>query len=385
MVCICLFQSCSLPKDIILDKNTLPACTPEETQRFDFIRNKMEGINVWNPMQTSVGMHTAKEEDAILPPKEKGTWWPVNGKKVACCGTYQSFLLYDGDGNEYDWNLNIKPDSEFKYIIQDVRPLVGDCQTSSEWDRINNDGAIQAEITPDQSLYVNDWFQGEDKCETNKVANSTICVYGAWVMDNGHSLRPEVHPSEAIWWRKRSKGKDEFFVFGIQDDSNRYDDPSDFIFEADFGPSWRPWAAPPIVTQIQIPFEYDGTFSDHPIITIEELVPGLRIVPLPEKIWADSDLGPVHQLKLDGKKLTDKLQASNVLVEVREQVPLHPLMGVRFSGLCTKPNGNIIGFVDITTAYGEGIEDQEGYHVLKITMEYPQNKLQPPVKNPGSN
>lgn len=401
IISICLLQSCSLPKDIILDNSSILECTQDEVQKFDFIQSKQQGLNVWNPMHEDIGYPSAFY-DGI----RNYYWTPVNGKKIVACGIFKQFSIYDGNsgwpfGNdshddEYDWNLSIIPSSDFSYIITHVYE---NNPSTKDWITVKHNGkeynAFQAEITPDETLFDNPWFPNRELkwnpplepaewLQPDPIAlDQNVCVYGPWVMDDHHNHRPEIHPSEAIWWRKRLEGKDEFYVFGIQDDSNRYDEPSGFEFNQDFGLGWRPWAAPPIVTQIQIPFEYDGTFSDYPIITIEELIPGQRIVPLPENNWADSDLGPVHQLKLRDKKLTDKLQSSNVLVEVREEVPLHPLMGVQFSNICRKPNGNIIGYVDVTTAYGEGTDGQEGFHVLKITVEHPRNKVQPPVKNPG--
>jgi hypothetical protein len=342
----------------------------------------MEGLLVSNPFHEDIGYPVADNE---------GPWKPVNGKKMVVCGLLNNYFVYKGSGDEYDWNLEIIPALDFKYIIEHPRRLVED---KSNWKTCERNGffydCFQAEITPDETLFENDWFPDRELefngslkpewLQADPIAlNQNVCVYGAWVLDGGHTWRPEIHPTEAIWWRNRSEGKDEYFVFGIQDDSDRYDDPGDFEFDQDFGVRWRPWAKAPIVTQIKIPFEYDGTFSDHPVITIEEELKVRHQVLIPNQGLGDSDSGTNHQLKFQDKKLIDITQPSNILVEVNEQVSNPGLLDVRFSDICRRENGNIIGYVQVTTAYGKDSDGKEGYHVLKITITHPSKKVEQPV------
>jgi len=199
--------SCSLPKDTIVDRQLLESCSSEKVAEFEFVREKMEGLQVSNPTHEDIGY-----PKALYDGIKKYYWVPVNGKKMAVCGNYARFSIYDGEsgiwplGNdshedEYDWNLSIVPHADFSYIINDVYKLSG---TTEDWvsEEINGKRytAFQAEITPDESLYNNDWFPniGHDN-SSYEVVSKTIGVYGPWVMDNNHNNRPEIHPCEVIW------------------------------------------------------------------------------------------------------------------------------------------------------------------------------------------
>ena len=69
------------------------------------------------------------------------------------------------------------------------------------------------------------------------------------------------------------------------------------------------------------------------------------------------------------------LRASNILVTVKENIPNPSDLGVKFVDLYKKPDGTIIGYIQIFTAYGKNVSGQEGYHAIKVTLDYPKNKL----------
>lgn len=366
-----VFSSCALPKDTLLDTSTLQTCSSDAVDRFEFARNKTDGLIVSNPTNDNFGMIKADNE---------GPWKPANGQKKTVCGTYYSFLMWDPWGDEHDWNINMVPAEDFKFVIDDVRPLVQDV---SEWKRFEINGrfsdGIQAEITPDESLYDNVWFPNlGHKDETKVVANPNICVFGPWVRDGNHGWRPEIHPCEVIWWRKQERGKDEYFIFGIQDDSNRFDESSDF--EGTKPAGWKPWALPPITSQLKIPFEYSGQFTDHLVVNIEVLK-ARHIVTHTLSNAGDSDNGKNHILKFKRNfpEIASATLPSNILVEVNETQPLGTDIGVQFVEICRKPNGHIIGYIQLYTAFGAGISGQEGYHVLKVTLNHPTKKV-PDIK-----
>lgn len=383
---ICLFgSSCSLPKDTIIDRQQLETCSNEKVAEFEFVREKMEGLHVSNPTHEDIGYPKAFFDGA-----KNYYWVPVNGKKMAVCGNYARFSIYDGkDGiwpfgndsheDEYDWNLSIVPHADFSYIISQVYNLSG---TTEDWvfEEVNGKKytAFQAEITPDESLYNNDWFPniGHDNSSYD-VVSKTIGVYGPWVMDNNHNNRPEIHPCEVIWWRNRSERQEVYFILGIQDDSNRYDTTNDFVFDQDFGLSWKPWAAGPITSQYKIPFEYNGQFQDHLVVNIEELKAHNVVTPTMANA-GDSDDGKQHILRFKSRLANvpqTALTPSNILVEVNENFSNGLNIGVRFVEVCKKPNGNIVGYVQLFTAYGKNVNGQEGYHALKVTVNHPTQKV----------
>lgn len=387
MVCVAIsfLTSCDLPTDTVIKEQDIPVCSNEKITEFEFVLNKLEGLKVTNPSNNDISSAIADETFW----EGNGKWKPVNGKKISVCGKLVDYFVYDGARGEYDWNLNIIPKADFAYIINDAKKIVYDV---SEWKRckdgIYSYDCFQAEITPDESIYNNIWFpdrvqhteyiNGNWKVYYTQPAsmalNKDIGVYGPWVLDGDHGWRPEIHPCEVIWWRNINKANrsDTLFVFCIQDDSNRYDDTDDF----DNVPNsnWKPWAVPPMTTQLLIPFEFKKEYADHLIINIEELK--TRHIVTPTEGFGDSDDGNNHILRIKSA-LPQRIFANDIAVEVNEQLSSSLNLGVKFVDVCKKPNGNIIGYVQLSSAYGKGINGDEGYHFLKITIDYPRNKTIP--------
>ncbi len=384
-----------LPAHTIIEAQHIPACPAAVLTQYNFVKANLEGLWVSNPTNEDIGY-----PKAFYDGWKNYYWIPVNGKKMSVCGRYYRFSIYDGEsgvltgGNdshddEYDWNITLVPHAPFNYIIENVYAI---SKTTNDWQTGTFDGktytAIQAEITPDESLYNNPWFPniGHEQSTTN-VVSPTIGVYGPWVMDNNHNKRPEIHPCEIIWWRKKLGQQEEYYIFGIQDDSNRFDEPGDFVFDHNFGLQWKPWAKPPMTAQFKIPFEYNGQFSDHLVVNIEELR-SRHVVTANFSEGADSDDGNSHQLSLKQFGIKGEAVAANkpsgIMVQVNENIPNPADLGIKFVDLHKKADGTIIGYIQIFTAYGKNVSGQEGYHAIKVTMNYPKNRILSPVKNPGT-
>jgi len=382
----CLLKG-QLPNHTIIEAQNIPAAPAEFLTQFEFVKKEMEGMLPRNPTNENIGFPKAYYDGW-----KDYYWIPVNGKKMSVCGRYYRFSIYDGQegvltgGNdshedEYDWNITIVPHASFNHIIQDVYAIA---KTTSDWQTGKFDGrtytALQAEITPDETLYNNPWFPniGHENSSYN-VISPTIGVYGPWVMDNNHNKRPEIHPCEIIWFRKRMPLKDEYHLFAIQDDSNRYDEKGNFRYDKTFPAGWQPWAVPPMTAQFKIPFEYNRQYTDHLVVNIEQLRIK-NVVTANFDIGGDSDDGQNHQLmfKTSTKVIdaaTRGTQPSSILVAVNENIPNPADLGIQFVDLHKKADGTIIGYIQIFTAYGKGISGQEGYHILKVTLDYPKNKI----------
>ncbi|MEO6404312.1 MAG: hypothetical protein ABIY51_09670, partial [Ferruginibacter sp.] len=80
---------------------------------------------------------------------------------------------------------------------------------------------------------------------------SKVCVYGAWIFDNGHCCQPEIHPAEQIWWTRPAPGGKIYYFNLIADDSKRYW----WRDQMDDGTKLRPWGAPPVTGTFAIAFE----------------------------------------------------------------------------------------------------------------------------------
>ena len=373
-----------LPEDTVIESKAVPLATEEEIRKFEFTKSSSEGLWVFNPTNEDISYVKAKANDGFQP---------VNGKKMVLCGRLIHFSVYNGDGPEYDWNLNIVPNRDYEPLYDHVRSLVG---STSNWTtcKINNRNqkCIQAEITPDENLYDNEWFPKLKTVRTgfgvrqenqpSPLVGKIIGVYGPWVMDldEDHGSKPEIHPCEIIWWRNRFMHREEYFICGIQDDSNRFDKISHFSFDGTQPLQWIPWALPPITSVFRIPFEYTGRFSDPLVVNIDELRKQ-RVVTSTIPNGGDSDNGRDHILRFK-LSLQDVVAVgpSNILVEVHENFDVGSRLGVRFVELRRKGNGSIIGYIQLTTAYGEGVEGTEGFHMLKVNVRYPVRPFQPTAK-----
>jgi hypothetical protein len=66
------------------------------------------------------------------------------------------------------------------------------------------------------------------------------CVYGPWVLERAHDLRPEIHPAEVIWVRKtHDRGHWTFAL--VPDDSGRFRKDKHFEKGAK-ADGWKPWS-----------------------------------------------------------------------------------------------------------------------------------------------
>jgi hypothetical protein len=81
----------------------------------------------------------------------------------------------------------------------------------------------------------------------------TLCAYGVAVSDCGcHACKPELHPTEALWWKSYTGTEDRYFL-SVVDTSDRFTVESDF--DHDGAPSWwRPWAETPFSHWYQVAF-----------------------------------------------------------------------------------------------------------------------------------
>lgn len=373
----------------VVDLATLSTPTSAELTAFDFARYKSLGLTVTD----ALGGFITMASPAGYP--------VVTGYKKMGCGTLQDYSIENGlfSGDEYDWNMNIIPTTDFTDVIQRAKQLgdsncnwqkyfqingqlvhfqcpkifpsgsvgymnLGQFYTEADLRTMPNKEFFQAEITPDEHLYDNVWFPKEGNGKSSLLGR-TIGVYGPWVYDKGHGTRPEIHPCEVIWWKGSSAHADTLTIMGIQDDSNRFDDAGDFSGSS--VPATNIWAKPPMKSIYKIPFEYNGKFRDHLVIDIEELK-SLNVVTAEQFGFQDSDDGQQHMLKLNRGTLSSAL-LNNTMVEVNEKQSAGGNIAVSFVDVKKKLDGNIVGYIQLKTAYGRS-DGSEGYQVLKVTVKY---------------
>jgi hypothetical protein len=189
---------------------------------------------------------------------------PMDEVKRVLVGDFDHFKVYNGDDDEWDYNIFITPDPPFRQILDDVVAEMSVAERTHLEERERGPGfCVECEITPDEGFQSNSYFPRPRWLNTYRTPNSplegqTLGVYGPWVRDHYHGGRPEIHPCEVIWWMTADTPPDvtSRFVLVLQDDSERFALPSHFD-----GPVPRPWAAFP--RQASIAFALRPRVQNH--------------------------------------------------------------------------------------------------------------------------
>jgi hypothetical protein len=229
------------------DANT-PACSAAQAARFDFVHGKQSGLDVFDPDGYYIGWN---EADGIF----WRNWAPVDAYKRTVCGTLHAYSFYNPwySGDEDDANKYIVPAPGFERFITD--PIAWGLSDDADVHRCGASRCMEAEITPDQSYAGNPWFpqvEGVGSVLTGK----SMCNYGPWIADYGHGGRPEIHPSEGMWWVAAPTPAgilQQTRVVLMQDDSNRYDRRADYT--PDLPSSIKPWSAWPRTAYVRHAFK----------------------------------------------------------------------------------------------------------------------------------
>ena len=378
-----------VPKDFVI--SNMRASTQKEVDEWNRVVREMQGISAIDPVsgKSIYNFPAEKDEwrinipdyidDIPLVPDEINSninnWIPLSSEKQTICGVLDRFGVFDGgeslgesifDDSEMDWNLFIIPNDEFSFLIEDALKYKGGkgiyCQ-EDKWHTCGNNKVpcLEAEITPDESFYENPWFPKSTK--VSPLEGREVCFYGPWVRECLHAHRPEIHPSEMIWWRESN----DYFMMFVQDDSNRFDSRDNFELKGSVPSDWKPWAAPPLTAQFRIAFEVKPNEHALPIpgikpqqMVIRELHSRFVVTENDKKAKADSDDGKNHKLVYKGR----------VLLSVLEAFENESNLGVQFVDVSKRGNGVIQGYVQLTTKIGGAdIRGDEGYHVLKASKE----------------
>jgi hypothetical protein len=278
-------------------------------------------------------------------------WRPVDERKHTVCGTLHRFNVYDGFGDEMDWNNYIIPDRGFKHLIDTVKELhspdtIWDCtgdRDISGSGRYREDNCIEVEITPDESFFENPWFPRSN--QGSRLEGNKLCAYGPWVYEAWHGKRPEIHPSQLIWWKEADGA---VYLMFLEDDSNRFHKNRDFDVGMDPPRWWLPWAKSPRTAQFRIPFK---TSRYDPPLVFDIWQEDAR------NVHSTAD-GKHHELEHDGK----------VVVEVHERNGEEDTFSVEFEDVCQiEDSGVVYGNLAITSTVGFG-DRTEGYQVLRVAQ-----------------
>lgn len=287
-----------------------------------------------------------------------GAWDPVDGYKHVLVGTVDKFQFYNpwSSGDEADFNIMVIPDAPFKFILDDVVAKMspgekGELHTS----RDGQHKMVECEVTPDEKYYSNDWFPTQSG-RRSPLVDGRIGVYGTWVRDWGHGGRPEIHPAEVIWWRRGRFNSYDWRIIVLQDDSNRFDRPSDYVASVS-----RPWSAYP--RRVRITMALQATRGQNTPYYI-------RIV----------DSNRMYHFPDEGAPLVTVNYQGDPTLSVAKVTPDTSRLKVRLSNLFPDPadQNALRCFMYIEIQVGEGDRGEEGFVELWVSK----NEL-PLDRHPG--
>lgn len=347
-------QAVALRADKQIDTSKLPPPDGNYMKEFERIAQEQFGVKVTNLSGHRIGCSRA------LP----APWKPVTGFRETLRGTLRkyeaatghAFGLYTGSNNkvymqdEYDWCLYIEPAPSYREKFPAEE--------------------IQGEVTPGENFRDTQWFPLKGTGLPSALLNYDLCIYGPYVVDEGNDDWREIHPIDAIWWRRRPPGDNQVRIILLQDAAKgRFREEGMFKKEScdDHFAEWKPWIEYPQFEEIRIPFTYDPQDKKYWHILVE-VNKAMDITTHLQTGWVDSDDGAQHQL-LQASRLGNVTQVP-ILVRVTEESGFNNRhVVVQFTDLTRDGQGIIRGYVQLLVALGDSLNKHEGVMVLTLTFK----------------
>jgi hypothetical protein len=323
-------------QEIVAQSNT-PKCSATQQSDWDITTKDALGVIGHDLEQRSLGSIPANR---IL----RKNWWPLQDVKMPICGTLHHFDWHSGDvftsADEQDWNNFLIPSPAFQQVFRDALPT----DRSQVW-RCGEEYCMEAEITPNSRFYENPWWS--KKAKKSELVGKQLCAYGAFVEEEWHGRRPEIHPSELYWWRDNETHS--YSMLLQEDASGRFDKEGNYANLKQAPPTWRPWAQAPRNAEFRLAFVLgESRQSQTYFINERSSFNAKPVVP------SDST---IHTLKHgDGNLVVTEVGAVNQHIKVT------------FADLCLTDSHDLEGYIAITTAVGlEKSPASGGQELLEIT------------------
>ncbi len=359
-----------------IDFSTCPTCSSTDIAEFTEINTKYLGVKGYNPSRPStynlIGANKSAGKSIdeglldfgfnIISPLWGKNWYPIRTQKQILVGKVSSFGIHPS-GDENDWNINILPNSGFENFIAEalefkmnnwytLLPLFSE---QDNWGT-TTDGkfTIEAEITPRKNEFNNHWFNNVQK--KTYLLNKIIGLYGPFVSEEAHGRRPEIHPSEQIWWKEDDN---KTMILLVADASNRFDNNSDFD-DSYAENNWHPWTQDKgQEAELSIPFEIEigkGTiYYSLQALETPNFYEGAN--------YADASAASA------ATKHTITYKGQPVLT-IEESLNFDKYIGITFKDVCfNNQTQKLHGLIVIKTAIGNGGGGKEGFVALQIEKQ----------------
>ncbi len=294
-------------------------------------------------------------------------WKPVDGFKRTLGGVADSIYEFWEGNNNVDINIDMNSRNILPDFIQRYQSAVA---TGLKEDDDAADRGLQIELDLYQSggngLFNS--LPNRPKVKNLDAKPDTIFAFGPLVMDVNHDHKPEIHPAEQVWWRRKENSIDNHYLLFSCDQSDRFDDKRDFDLSSAEETSFTPWAKRPLKGLFAIPF----------VINPGKTKAQVTIITLREKNSKDN--------YTDGK-LHFLLYKSDTLAVVKENANNKDRVKISFHNICYgigSWSGSVMGYVVLQMEAGKTNtgsvldNDQGGYLFLKVQKEIiavPQNKV----------
>ena len=313
-------------------------------------------------------------------------WFPIdNFKKTIGGELIKHYIFQLGDDNDH--NLAIIPTEDFqadlRFSMQKAikrmdgeDPLVDDdvpetminCGEPEE-DRYRHYRIQSMELEIDlhetnAKTFFNTNTYYAPKINSQASKGDVVFAFGPWVTDAGHCHKPEIHPAEQIWWRKRNNAAiHNYFLLLSADQSHRFSDKDNFDVDEIRGPDRylkEVWAPHPLKGAFAIVFTIKAG-KERCYFDITRIAG--------QNITAYHNDGQLHYLIKD----------NDTLVVVKEPYGADQIK-VSFQNICSgnfTPNNdgstNIYGFLILESQVGKSLapfpQTTGGYQFLNVKKE----------------
>jgi hypothetical protein len=185
-------------------------------------------------------------------------WFPIENYKRTVGGVLKRVNIVkiddlassSSDFADYDHNFHVSPIADYQ---EDFDKAIEIANLRMDWkdpyvdpnravavawgdciQKMRNRSVADFEFEIDLSLSNLRNFVDHGKSAYIRASNystqpDTLFAFGPWISDAGHCFKPEIHPSEQIWWRRRTSSfSSQHFLLLSCDQSGRYNDKSDF-------------------------------------------------------------------------------------------------------------------------------------------------------------
>lgn len=347
-----------------------PWCSGEEIAQHEFVLNEQYAVDVLDPDGHYIGPWQGDAvndnyERQYLPGREYiGYWVPVDGYKHTVCGTFKKHVFFSGFLNDEDDSCpHIMPRPAFDWAIDDAIALgVADPDSIKD---CNGSRCMEFEATIDSSDNANPFFP---RADGSVLIGGGLCAYGAWIGDDKHDGRPELHPTDARWWPEATApgffGLAQTRLFLMQDDSNRFDTRADY--DPDMPAAYQPWSGAPRSAFIRYAFLLPEAVGQQQYLHVWNTNRQRHVTTAFMTRWADVTTSSQHTLKFDGQpRLTVVEQPpaadGNLAVSFDEDLTTRGAHDV-----CRRPGGLLQGYVLLRTRFGVDSDGGEGYQEILL-------------------